>query len=75
MYESGQLTVAYDSDTDEVVASQVWHYKKGYQENPATYEQVKLELFLQGDTFTKWDMDKHRFKDNHKLTLDNMDRL
>ena len=70
MYETGHAQAVYDSNLDEVVAKEIWHHERGYEKNPMTDEQVKLELFLQGEKFHEWSMDIYRF--GHNLTSDRM---
>jgi len=69
MYETGQLTIAYDSELDEIIANEVWNPKTGYTEG-VTYEQVKLELFLQGEKLHEWSMQLHQY--GHNLTSERM---
>ena len=72
MYETGHLSVAYDSNLDEIIANEVWNYKDGYKHNPISNAQVRLELFLQGEKFHEWCMYIHRFGENltsHRMNM------
>ena len=70
MYESGHAKVVYDDITDTILANTIMMEKKFI--DPMTYEQVKLELFLQGGKFHEWSMHIHRFGENltsHRMNL------